>query len=263
MIFRKCFAKLRGASSDLFAGVREGHPGHFGRRENAHSETRHPANFPPRFPAWSPGPWPRRSPGAAERRGHGRGGGRTAARRARSGRGSGGSRAAASPRSCRGKRSVLPSGGDGKGGAGAPPHPVLPYLPARSASAPRRHPRPRPASPPAAPRPSPSAWPPGGRSLRWQGQGGRCLERTTCRPASQHRYGQRHVPSAARGAVPNSYEIPLFRRGGKKGVRKKEKKDTSHAPSANPGGHKASVYPSLTGSEGSGRRRKNENKTQP
>lgn len=90
---------------------------------------------------------------------------------------------------------------------------------------------------------------------------GRTLPRAPNRPLVAPRPstgtgGGRHVPSAARRAAPNSYEIPLFRRGGKKGVRKKKEKDTSHAPSANPGGHKASVYPSLTGLEGSGRRRK-------
>lgn len=62
MTFKKCFAELRGASADLSAGVREGHPGDFGSRVNAPSEAQHPANFRPRFHARSPVPRPRRSP---------------------------------------------------------------------------------------------------------------------------------------------------------------------------------------------------------
>lgn len=130
MTFQQRFAELRGASADLYAGVREGHLGDFGSRVNAASEAQSPANFPPRWHARSPDPVP-----GAGTAGPGLLGGPSAAGTA----GRGAAAAAENfPTSCRGKRSALASGGAGPGGAGAPPRPVLPYLPARSASP---HPR--------------------------------------------------------------------------------------------------------------------------
>lgn len=176
----------------------------------------------------------RRGPGAA------RGPQRCRHRRARSGRGRGGSRAAASPRSARCCR------------AAGPGREVRGLRRARSSltcppEAPLRRRALRARGPPRPPGPRP----PHGRSLRCHGR----ENAAPAAPGADHlsprvpaQVREEHVPSAARRAVPSSYEIPLFRRGGKKGVRKKRKKkkkiDTSHAPSANPGGHKASVYPS-------------------